>query len=447
MVLVKKLMFAMLCMASLGRAAVPKDEVKAANLPGLNATEIPGIEKMYSGYIPTSHPNGTVMTHYWLFLSGPDKPTVAWHQGGPGGSSMIGLFTENGPLTLNDFSTQTAEFESTGIPSVFFNPNSWHLAGANMLYVEHPAPTGFSYCDPGPCYWNDTSQSETSVAFYEKFFSTGFYPELAKNRFLLTGESYAGVLVPTLAMRILEARKAVKDANVAPYNLEGFALGNDCPGNRVFTCTPYSGWLGTKVSVDFIYRHGMVSETFYAQLREACADFFAAPTFDPPASKQCRDLLEDPIRPCKSIAGDTYSMGGGYFLYDTCDYDLMALDDDGIPFAQKGKTSSVSSLVAETKKRATRSCKASSNEWHENAGEYACGQEKNSNAWLNLESVQKVIHVKPGVFSFSTGLNYSFTLHSIVDEYKTTLLKHYRVLQYSGDADPCGKDDCIFFPS
>ena len=29
---------------------------------------------------------------------------------------------------------------------------------------------------------------------------------------------------------------------------------------------------------------------------------------------------------CLSHAGDTYDMGGGYYLYDTCGNDLLALD-------------------------------------------------------------------------------------------------------------------------
>lgn len=31
-----------------------------------------------------------------------DKPVVLWLQGGPGSSSMFGLFTENGPFFVND---------------------------------------------------------------------------------------------------------------------------------------------------------------------------------------------------------------------------------------------------------------------------------------------------------------------------------------------------------
>jgi hypothetical protein len=60
----------------------------------------------------------------------------------PGGSSLIGLFTEVGPLTLNDASVMGPD----GVLTVFVNDYSWHNAPANLLFVEHPAPTGFSYC-------------------------------------------------------------------------------------------------------------------------------------------------------------------------------------------------------------------------------------------------------------------------------------------------------------
>ena len=74
-------------------------------------------------------------------------------------------------------------------------------------------------------------------------------------RGLTDGESYAGVLaptraglapstptahrsrraqVPTVALKLLAARNAA-NAATAPYSLEGFALGNSCPGNRVYT--------------------------------------------------------------------------------------------------------------------------------------------------------------------------------------------------------------------
>ena len=100
---------------------------------------------------------------------------------------------------------------------------------ANVLYLEHPAPTGFSFCDPGPCDWNDETQSETSYKVFVEFFKQ--YPELADNPFYASGESYAGVLVPTLAAQILN-HTTDENKHKAPWSLKGFALGNDCPGER-----------------------------------------------------------------------------------------------------------------------------------------------------------------------------------------------------------------------
>jgi hypothetical protein len=69
------------------------------------------------------------------------------------------------------------------------------------------------------------------------------------------------------------------------------------------------------------------------------------------------------------------------------------------------------------------------------SGEYACGQERATQIWLNLPEVQKALHVKlvgKSSFGFSTGLNYTFTTGSLLDEYKTQLIPNLRILQYSG---------------
>ena len=431
-------------------AAIDAHLIKS--LPGLPT---PLSTRMYSGYISVPFVNGTVHTHYWLVLNSAENasaPTVVWQQGGPGGSSLIGLFTENGPLTLNDYSTKTSAYASTGVPTVFLNEDSWHTVPANMLYVEHPAPTGFSYCEPvGSCHWNDTYQSVVNYEFYVAFFKA--YPELATNQFVMSGESYAGVLVPTVASQILDQRTEA-NKHVAPWSLEGWAIGNACPGNRVLTCTPYSGWIGTQVALDFRFGHGMISEALYAEINKECAGqwgTYAAP------SKACADLLEDPVRPCKSKAGDTYQMGGGYFLYDTCGDDLMSLSDEQrVAFGEDGNgtTTTTTTHIApprtikdaahlnELLARSARRGGAAAATCGANSGEYMCGQEAATQFYLNLEAVRSAIHVQTKAesgreFHFSTGLNYTFTDYSLLELYRTKLIPHYRIMQYSGDADPC----------
>jgi carboxypeptidase C (cathepsin A) len=78
----------------------------------------------------------TINTFFWFFESRNDpknSPTSFWMNGGPGSSSMVGLFQENGPCQVNTDSNST-----------YLNPWSWNT-NVNMLYVDQPVQTGFSY--------------------------------------------------------------------------------------------------------------------------------------------------------------------------------------------------------------------------------------------------------------------------------------------------------------
>ena len=60
---------------------------------------------MYSGYIDVSNeekfPGQVHKLFYWFFRhADTTKPVVLWMNGGPGASSMFGLFFENGPLRV-----------------------------------------------------------------------------------------------------------------------------------------------------------------------------------------------------------------------------------------------------------------------------------------------------------------------------------------------------------
>lgn len=80
-------------------------------------------------------------------------PVVVWFNGGPGCSSLLGLFSEHGPWVIDD-----------GQYYIKKNPESWNKR-ANILYLESPAGVGFSVADTEKDkYHNDMSQSKDAFA-------------------------------------------------------------------------------------------------------------------------------------------------------------------------------------------------------------------------------------------------------------------------------------------
>ena len=94
-----------------------------ASLPGWDK---PLPSKIYSGYIDVSASTDREMLVHYMFVeseSEPDTdPVLLWTNGGPGASSMFGLFVELGPLMANGQSLKTAEHNKTGV-HLHSNPN------------------------------------------------------------------------------------------------------------------------------------------------------------------------------------------------------------------------------------------------------------------------------------------------------------------------------------
>nr|APR64442.1 Serine carboxypeptidase precursor family protein [Populus tomentosa] len=164
----------------------------------------------HAGYYNIEHSHDARM-FYFFFESRTSKkdPVVIWLTGGPGCSSELAMFYENGPYTIaNNLSLVRNEY-------------GWDKV-SNLLYVDQPTGTGYSYSsDRRDIRHNEGGVSNDLYDFLQAFFEE--HPELAENDFYITGESYAGHYIPAFAARVHKGNKAKEGIHV---NLKGFAIGN-----------------------------------------------------------------------------------------------------------------------------------------------------------------------------------------------------------------------------
>ncbi|KAM9248080.1 lysosomal protective protein [Dugong dugon] len=213
-------------------AAPQQDEIQF--LPGL--AKQPSF-RQYSGYL---HGSGSKHLHYWFVEAQKDpksSPVVLWLNGGPGCSSLNGFLTEHGPFLI----------QPDGV-TLEYNPYSWNLI-ANMLYLESPAGVGFSYSDDKYYVTNDTEVAQSNYEALKDFFC--LFPEYKDNELFLTGESYAGVYIPTLAVLVMQ------DPSL---NLQGLAVGNGLSSYEQ----------NDNSLVYFAYYHGLLGNRLWSSVQTHC---------------------------------------------------------------------------------------------------------------------------------------------------------------------------------
>ena len=131
-----------------------------------------------------------------------NDPVVLWLNGGPGCSSLTGLFMELGPALIN------------GKLELVHNDFSWN-ANASVIFLDQPVNVGFSYGSSSVS--NTVAAGKDVYALMTLFFEQ--FPEYAKQPFHIAGESYAGHYIPVFASEIL----AHKNRNI---NLQSVLIGN-----------------------------------------------------------------------------------------------------------------------------------------------------------------------------------------------------------------------------
>lgn len=239
---------------------------------------------VYSGYL--SLPTANKKLFYVLVEAQKSKdtaPLVIWLNGGPGCSSLAGLFTEIGPMIFD----QNQRLVS--------NPNTW-VENANVLFLESPAGVGFSTGDDLTS--NDEISAQDNLSALVAFLSS--FGEYKTRDLYIAGESYAGVYIPQLATKILNYNLTTP----TPINLKGLLIGN-----------PVTDWTedGERALIDQAWAHTLYP--FHLRI-----DYL----------NKCSDVYESDD--CKKSREAIYSKLQGIYMYDLFSKCAPSATDEKLTF-------------------------------------------------------------------------------------------------------------------
>ncbi|GAM87211.1 hypothetical protein ANO11243_052330 [Dothideomycetidae sp. 11243] len=269
--------------------------------------------RMHAGHIevaPEHHGN----LFFWQFENrhiGKTQRTVLWLNGGPGCSSLDGAMLELGPYRVEGDNLRLLN-------------GSWDEY-ANLVFVDQPVGTGFSYVDTNS-YLHELDQvADHMKIFLEKYFA--IFPEHSADDLYIAGESYAGQYIPYIAKAILDRNKKAGK----PWNLKGIMIGNGwiAPNEQYLAYLPYA------------YKENMIqANTPEAETVEktvaACNEALSKNPKEQINTRACERILNDVLRvthEMSSMNGQCYNM---YDIRKTDVYNSCGMNWPGeLPITQK----------------------------------------------------------------------------------------------------------------
>ncbi|CAE6534159.1 unnamed protein product [Rhizoctonia solani] len=238
---------------------------------------------------------------FWFFAARKDPdtaPLALWLNGGPGSSSMIGLFQENGPCRMN-------EDELT----VRHNPYSWNEY-ANMLYIDQPIGAGYSYGQEIV-----ESSKEAAIALWDMlqiFFSDSKFSKYASRDFAIWTESYGGHYGPAVSAHFLSQNDAIDAGTITgiKINLKVLSIGNGMTD-------PYAQYPEfIKYAVSNPYQRPLVKDSV---ITSANSTLYAQPDGCLAVIQRCNDKGSDTdCSLAQSVCNDQVldKLSGDYDVYD-----------------------------------------------------------------------------------------------------------------------------------
>ncbi|KAI4356293.1 hypothetical protein L6164_000325 [Bauhinia variegata] len=302
---------------------------------------------------------------------------------------------------------------------------SYTSMASNIIYLDSPAGTGFSYSQNETDY--DTGDFKTAAdthAFLLKWFQ--LYPEFLSNPYFIAGESYAGIYVPTLAS---EAVKGIDSGTKPRLNFKGYLVGNGCTDDKF---------------------DGLISDDLYENQGYTLQE----------VEKECNGTFYDP-GPSKDICNKKLSAVelaiselNVYDILEPCYHGKVTAEtkrsNDRLPasFRMLGETERP---LPVRKRMFGRAWPLSAPvrdgivpTWPQlnNNGYVPCFDDEVATTWSNNAEVRKAIHATEvkmiETWELCTDrIRYNHDAGSMITYHKNLTSKGYRALIYSGDHDMC----------
>ncbi|XP_062144044.1 serine carboxypeptidase-like 20 [Alnus glutinosa] len=411
-----------LLLSSNGVVEAAPERSLVTQLPGFNGT-FPS--KHYSGYISIGESPAKNLFYYFVVSErNPLKdPVVLWLNGGPGCSSFDGFVYEHGPFNFEEGKPKG------NLPRLHLNPYSWSKV-SNIIYLDSPAGVGFSYWkNSSEHITGDVETASDTHSFLLQWF--GQFPEFLPNPFYISGESYAGIYVPTLASQVV---KGIKNGAKPLLNFKGYMVGNGVTDQR------FDG----NALVPFAHGMGLISDNIFEKVEVACKG----------------NYYDSEETACYQSLELVYEALDGLNIYDILEpcYHGMETEEKA---AKGGNTSSLpesfQQLGATERPLGVRKrmfgrawpMRAPVRDgivplWPQIAEKIAvpCVNDEVATLWLNQEAVRKAIHAKPesvtGPWELCTKrIIYRHDAGSMIPYHQNLTLQGYRALIFSGDHDMC----------
>ncbi|KAK0455790.1 serine carboxypeptidase [Desarmillaria tabescens] len=236
----------------------------------------------YTGYIDIEARH----LFFYFFESRNDPDTddvIFWTNGGPGGSSMLGLFMELGPCRIIDDR------------GPIFHKESWN-SNANVFFIDQPIGVGFSYADYGETVRNTEEAAKDIASFVAIFFE--HFTKFKGRGFHMAGESYGGRYLPLFASAVYDQNAYLIDAGLTPVNLSSVMIGNGLTEFASMTLSYYdiactAASVPPVLNISTCIRMKQVLPRCQKWMKAACIDQFDNINCDAAVSF-CNSELSDP---------------------------------------------------------------------------------------------------------------------------------------------------------